>query len=96
MRFRFCLLCSELKILTRKVLGFEQTYMYDILVTGQLGTCEGAGQYSFSAKLCKRALDVTAGVFVEAICNADILTIIANALYCGPTRRKAVTGMCLL
>ena len=33
---------------------------------------------SFSANLCKRALGVTAGVIVEATCNAYILTINAN------------------
>ena len=54
--------------------------MYEILVTGPLGTPECAGECRFSANLCKRALDVTAGVFVETMRNADILTINANAL----------------
>ena len=59
---------------------FEQTYMYEILVTRPLGTSECAGECCFSANLCKRALEVTAGVIVEATCNADTLTINANAL----------------
>ena len=54
--------------------------MYKILVTGSLGTSECAGECRFSAKLCKRALDVTADVMVEVTRNADILTINANAL----------------
>ena len=66
--------------LTRKVLGFEQTYMYETLVAGPLCTSECAGECRFSANLCKRALDVTASVIVEATRNADILTINANAL----------------
>ena len=66
--------------LTRKVFGFEQTYMCDILVTGPLGTSECAGECRFSENLCKRALDVTAGVIVEATHNADILNINANSL----------------
>ena len=49
--------------------------MYEILVTGQLCTSECAGECRLSANLCKRALDVTAGVTVEATRNADILTI---------------------
>ena len=53
--------------------------MYEILVTGPSGTSEYAGEYCFSANLCKRALDATADVIVEAIRNADILTINANA-----------------
>ena len=65
---------------TMKVFGFEQPYMYEILVTGPLGTSECAGECRFSANMCKRALDVTAGVIVEATRNADILTINANAL----------------
>ena len=56
--------------LTRKVFGFELTYMYEILVTLPLGTSECAGECCFSANLCKRALDVT----------ADVLTINVNAL----------------
>ena len=48
--------------------------MYEILVTGPLCTSECAGECHISANLCKRALDVT----VEAICNADILTINAS------------------
>ena len=67
-------------LLTRKVFGFERTYVYEILVTGPLGTSECAGEGRFSAYLCKRGLDVTAGVIVEATRNADILTINANAL----------------
>ena len=66
--------------LTRKVFGFEQTYMYEILVTGPLCTSEYAGECRFSANLCKRALDVPTGVIVEATCNADILTVNVNAL----------------
>ena len=66
--------------LTRKVFGFEQTYMYEILVTGPLCTSECIGECRFSANLCKRALDVIAGVIVEATRNADSLTINANAL----------------
>ena len=65
-------------LLRRKVFGFEQTYMYEILVTGPLCTTECAGECCFSVKLCKRALDVTADVIVEAICNADMLTINAS------------------
>ena len=45
-----------------------------------IGTSEYAGECRFSANLCKRALDVTAAVIVEATRNADILTINANAL----------------
>ena len=59
---------------------FEQPYMYEILVTGPLGTSECAGECRFSANQCKRAQDVTAGVIVEATHNAVILTINANAL----------------
>ena len=44
----------------REEFGFVQTYMYEILVTGPLGTSECAGECRFSANLCKRALDVTA------------------------------------
>ena len=55
-------------------------YMYEILDTGPLCTSECAGECRFSANLCKRALDVTAGVIVEATRNADILTINPNAL----------------
>ena len=54
--------------------------MYEILVTGPLGTPECAGECCFSANLCKCALDVTAGVIVEAKRNVNILTINANAL----------------
>ena len=49
--------------------------MYEILVTGPLRTSECAGECCFSTNLCKRALDVTADVIVEATCNADMLTI---------------------
>ena len=48
--------------------------MYEILVTEPLRTSECC----LSAKLCKRALDVTADVIVDAIRNADILTINAS------------------
>ena len=58
--------------LTSKVFGFEQTYVYEILLRGPLGTSECAGECRLSANLCKRALDVTAGVIVEATRNADI------------------------
>ena len=51
--------------------------MYEILVTGPLGTSEWAGESSFSANLCKRALDVTADT-VEATCNEDMLSINAS------------------
>ena len=63
-----------------KVLGFEQIYrpMYEILVTGPLCTSECAGECRLSENLCKRALDVTADVIVEATPNADILTINAS------------------
>ena len=56
--------------LTRKVLGFERTNMYESLVTGRLCTSECAGVCRLSAYLCKRALDVTADVIIEAIRNA--------------------------
>ena len=59
-------------LLTRNVLGFEQKYMYEILYTGPLGTSECAGVCRFSAKLCKRALDVSAGVIVQATRNAGL------------------------
>ena len=52
--------------------------MYDILVTEPLCTSECAGECRFSENLCKRALDVTAGVIVEAIRITDILTINAS------------------
>ena len=54
--------------------------MYEILITGPLGTSECAGECRFSANLCKRALDVTAVVIVEATRNANILTVNENAL----------------
>ena len=66
--------------LTRKVFGFEQTYIYESLVTGPLCTSESAGECRFSANLCKRALNVTAGAIVEATRNSDIVTINANVL----------------
>ena len=65
---------SKRYLLTRKVLEFEQTYMYEILVTEPLRTSECAGECRFSVKLCKRALVVT----VEATRNTDILTINAS------------------
>ena len=46
--------------------------MYEILVTGPLGTSECVSECRFSANLCKCALDVTAGVIVEATRNADV------------------------
>ena len=45
--------------------------MYEILVTGPLDISECAGECRSSANLCKRGLDVTAGVLVEATRNAD-------------------------
>ena len=59
-----------LNALTRKVFVFEQTYMYEILVTWSLYTSECAGECRLPANLCKRALDVTAGVIAEATRNA--------------------------
>ena len=53
--------------------------MYQVLLTRPIGSSECAGECLF-CKLCKRALDVTVGVIVEATRNADILTINANAL----------------
>ena len=58
--------------LTRKVFGFEQIYMYEILVTGPLCTSERADECLFSANLYIRVPDVTADVIVEATRNADI------------------------
>ena len=63
---------------TRKVFGFEQTYMYGILVTGPLCTSECSGACRLSENLCKRALDVIADVTVEATHNADVLSINAS------------------
>ena len=40
-------------------------HMYEILVTEPLGTSEYAGECSFSLNLCKRILDVTAGVILQ-------------------------------
>ena len=57
----------------------EQTYMYEILVAEPLCTSECAGECLFSVNLCKRALDVPAGVIAEATRNVEILTINANA-----------------
>ena len=65
---------KNILVLIRKVFGFEKTYMYEILVTS-----ECAGECCFSANLCKRALDVTAAVIVEATRNANILTLNAKA-----------------
>ena len=45
--------------------------MHEILVTGPLGTSECAGECRFSANLCKRTLDVTGEVIVEATRNAE-------------------------
>ena len=44
----------------------HSVYMNEILVTELLGTSECAGECRLSANLCKRALDVTADVNVEA------------------------------
>ena len=52
--------------------------MYEIFVAGPLCTSECAGECRFSANLCKRTLDVTADVIVEATRNADLLTINAS------------------
>ena len=52
--------------------------MYEILVIGPSCTSQRAGEFRLSANLCKRALDVTANAIVEAIRNADILTINAS------------------
>ena len=52
--------------------------MYEILVTGPLCTSEYAGEFRFTANLCKDALGVTADVIVEATRNADMLTINAS------------------
>ena len=49
--------------------------MYEILVTRPLRASECVGECRLSANLCKRALDVTADVILEATRNADILTI---------------------
>ena len=54
--------------------------MCEILVIGPLCTSEYASECRFSANLCKCALDVTAGVIVEATHNADISTINTNIL----------------
>ena len=43
-----------------------------------LRTSKSAGECRFSVKLCKRALDVTADVVVEATRNTDTLTIKAS------------------
>ena len=45
-----------------------------------IGTSECAGECRFSGNLCKRALDITAGVIVEATRNEDILSLNSNAL----------------
>ena len=52
--------------------------MYGILYTGPLCTSECAGECRLSANLCKRALDVTVDVILEATRNADMLTINAS------------------
>ena len=52
--------------------------MYEILVTGPLCTSECVSKRHFSANLCKRALDVTADVIVDATHTADMLTINAS------------------
>ena len=73
--YHFPMFCQKL---TRKVFGFTQTYMYEILVTGPLCISECAGECRFSANLCTHALDVTADVIVEGTGNADMLTINAS------------------
>ena len=45
--------------LTRKVFGFEQIYMYEILVTGPLCTSECAGVCRFSANMLYKSLQVS-------------------------------------
>ena len=50
--------------------------MYEILVTGPLSTSECAGEFRLSANLCKRALDVTAGVIVEA--TFEVVHMVTN------------------
>ena len=65
---------SDSRLLPRLI--YEWLCMYEILVTGPLCTSECAGR--FSANLCKRVLDVTADVIVEATRNADMLTINAS------------------
>ena len=55
--------------------------MHGILVTGPLSTSECAGECLLSANLCKRALDITADVIVEAIRNEDMLTINASEYF---------------
>ena len=52
--------------------------MYEILVTIPLCVSECADECRFSANLCKRALDVTGEVIVEATRNADMLNINAS------------------
>ena len=52
--------------------------LYENLVTGPLCTSECADECRFSANMCKRALDVTADVIVEATRNAYVLTINAS------------------
>ena len=63
---------------THKESIWVRTNIYEILVTRPLCTSECAGEYRFSANLCKRALDVTADVILEATRNADMLTINAS------------------
>ena len=55
--------------------------MYGILVTEPLRTSECAGECSFSVKLSKRALYVTADGIVETTCNTDILTTNASGTF---------------
>ena len=64
---------------TLDLLNQRQT-CYHLSQYGELCTSECADECHFSANLCKRGLDVTAGVVVEATRNADILTINANAI----------------
>ena len=71
------LFLAIVNLLTRKVFGFEWTYMYEILVTGPLFTSECAGECRLSANM-KSVQDVTRDVIVEATCNADTLTINAS------------------
>ena len=52
--------------------------MYKILVTGSLCTSECVGECCLSANLCKRGLDDTVDVIVEATRNAGMLTTNAS------------------
>ena len=75
---------------TGKVRGFEGKFIYEILVTGPLCTSECAAESRLSVNLCKFALDVTAGVIVEATHNADILTIMQVRIF-----NKMLKAICM-